>query len=298
MSLATAASGRASVSLAESREYCASLTKTEARNFYYGLKLLPDAKRSAMFALYAYMRLIDDVADGQNGQTVQQRFEALENWSENTQTALAGSQPSDGHLIWPAFEEMVRRHNVPHSLFLEAIAGQRQDLESPIFPTFEALREYCYRVAGVVGLASIYVWGFEGGAATESLAIDRGIAFQLTNVLRDLREDAARGRIYLPRNELESAGVSEAQLRGGKVTAEFLQLMRGQIARAQEYYDRSAPLEERISVDCRPTLVAMTEIYHGLLQKIAGDPGRVLLERVSLSPLTKIRIAWRATRSK
>jgi phytoene synthase len=298
MSLITTASGRAGISIDESREYCAALTKREARNFYYGLKLLPQGKRSAMFALYAYMRLVDDIADGQEGVNLANRSEALDAWSEATQTALSGGRPNDGHLLWPAFAEMVNQHGVPHHVFQDVIAGQRQDLESPVFHTFEELKEYCYRVAGVVGIASIYIWGFNGGPETESLAIDRGVAFQLTNILRDLREDADRGRVYLPRNELRTAGVTEEQLHSATAGDGFGGLMCQQISRASSFYERSSSLETRISADCRPTLMAMTQIYHGILQKMSADPVRVLRQRVSLSPMAKFRIAWRATRSR
>jgi 15-cis-phytoene synthase len=298
MSLTAAASGTAASSLEESRRYCASLTRQEARNFYYGLKLLPQSKRHAMFALYAYMRLVDDIADGDDGQTVAHRREALDAWAEATQVALSGRPQRDAQPIWPAFAEMVQEHNVPHRVFYDVIAGQRQDLDSPGFQTFEHLRQYCYRVAGVVGIASIYIWGFEGGPKTESLAIDRGIAFQLTNILRDLREDAGRGRVYLPRCELDAAGIDESLLRGGEPTESFCSLMRDQIARADAFYRQSAALESLISSDSRPTLSAMTQIYHGLLEKMRADPGCVLRQRVRLSPMTKFRIAWRATRSR
>jgi phytoene synthase len=298
MSVATAAAGRTGVSLAESHDYCAQLTKREARNFYYGLKLLPRLKRNAMFALYAYMRLVDDIADGADGQTVPQRLESLDAWKEATQSALSAANSPDRHLLWPAFIEMVQTHGVPHQVFYDVIAGQRHDLESPIIQTFEELREYCYRVAGVVGIASIYIWGFEGGQKTESLAIDRGIAFQLTNILRDLREDFALGRIYIPRAELQAAGVDEESLRCGQAGGGFGRMMRDQINRAQDFYHRSAPLESLISADCRPTLTAMTQIYHGILEKISHDPDRVLRQRISLSAIAKFRIAWRATRSR
>jgi phytoene synthase len=184
---------------------------------------------------------------------------------------------------------------VPGLIFDEVIEGQRQDLENKPFDDFAQLRTYCYRVAGVVGLASIHVWGFEGGEATEAMAIDRGIAFQLTNILRDLREDSGRGRTYLPADELSAMKVSTEDLRDGG--SRFLEMMRFQIERAQSYYERSAALEDRIERDSRPTLRAMTEIYHGLLEKIAADPQRVLSERVSLSVLSKLRIGWRAVRA-
>jgi phytoene synthase len=241
---------------------------------------------------------VDDIADGQDGQTLSQRSDALDAWNEATQSALAGQIPRDGQLLWPAFADMVHSHHVPHHVFEDVIAGQRQDLESPVFQTFEDLRGYCYRVAGVVGIASIYIWGFQGGQETESIAIDRGIAFQLTNVLRDLREDSDRGRFYLPRDELNAAGVGEDQLRSAVASNGFEPMMRTQIARARDFYQRSAALESLISADCRPTLTAMTQIYHGILEKMAADPACVLRQRVSLSPMAKFRIAWQASRSR
>ncbi|HZL34927.1 MAG TPA: phytoene/squalene synthase family protein [Tepidisphaeraceae bacterium] len=284
--------------LARSRAYCEQLTKAQARNFYYGLKLLPEPKRSAMFALYAYMRLVDDIADDEDGRSVAQRLDDLEAWRVQTHAVLDGQLPDTTHELWPAFADMVWRHRLPARLFDEVIAGQRQDLQPTPFETFDPLYEYCYRVAGVVGLASIYVWGFQGGPETEQLAIERGVAFQLTNILRDLREDAGRGRTYLPQDELAAAGLDEEDLRLERGGTPFLEMMRFQICRAEAYYEKSARLEQYISRECRPTLIAMTDIYRGLLDKIADEPERVLHERVSLSLFSKLRIGWRATRSR
>jgi phytoene synthase len=282
--------------LARSHNYCEQLTKAQARNFYYGLKLLPEPKRSAMFALYAYMRLVDDIADDEDGRSVEQRLADLEAWRLQTHAVLNGHIPDTTHELWPAFADMVWRNQLPASYFDDVIAGQRQDLQPAPFETFDPLNEYCYRVAGVVGLASIYVWGFEGGAQTEQLAIDRGVAFQLTNILRDLREDAARGRMYLPQDELAAAGIDEDDIRAKRGGEKFREMMRFQIERAQMYYEKSAALETFIARDSRATLIAMTDIYRGLLAKIADEPERVLHERVSLSLFSKLRIGWRASR--
>jgi phytoene synthase len=294
-------------SLAESRDYCEQLTRLQAKNFYYGLKLLPEPKRSAMFTLYAYMRLVDDIADNEDGRSVRQRIDELEAWRSHTHSILDGRDHNAagngavadaGRQLWPAFSEMVHQYRMPRKVFDDVIAGQRQDLEPEPFDTFDQLHEYCYRVAGVVGLASIYIWGFEGGAETESLAVDRGVAFQLTNILRDLREDADRGRIYLPAEDLAVMNVTEADLKDTRGGSAFRDLMRFQIDRAEHYYEKSSPLEERIQRDSRPTLVAMTQIYHRLLKKVAVEPERVLRERVSLSLLSKLMIGWRAARSR
>ena len=185
------------IPLEQSRAYCEQLTKTYARNFYYGLRLLPEEKRASMYALYAWMRLVDDIADHEDGRTLDHRAAELELWRAQTHAALDGDTPAsakgftpptlrDSVQLWPAFQDMASRHHVPRKIFDEVIAGQVQDLSPIVFHTFDQLHEYCYRVAGVVGLASIYVWGFTGGAETEELAIHRGLAFQLTNILRDL----------------------------------------------------------------------------------------------------------------
>jgi phytoene synthase len=146
----------------------------------------------------------------------------------------------------------------------------------------------------------LYVWGFEGGEATLALSADRGIAFQLTNVLRDLREDAARGRFYLPSDELAQAGITAEQLASGELSRspKFWEFMGFQIERARSYYEKSSPLESKVAADARPTLVAMTAIYRGILEKIAADPGAVLRKRVRLSTLSKLMIGWRALRAK
>jgi phytoene synthase len=255
-----------------------------------------------MYALYAYMRLLDDIADEEDGRTVDQRVDDLDGWRRLTHDVLDGRLPDGppedgGRNVWPAVADLVRRRGVPRELFDAAIAGQRQDLERASFDTFADLHEYCYRVAGVVGLASIFVWGFLGGEETRDLAIKRGVAFQLTNILRDLRQDADNGRTYVPKEDLDRAGVGDDEIRTARGGRAFVELMRQQIDRAESYYEASADLEGRIDRDSRATLVAMTGIYRSLLRKIARDPERVLRERVSLSLLDKLRIASQATRA-
>lgn len=295
-----------------SGDYCRRLTKAQARNFYYGLRLLPEPRRSGMYALYAYMRLTDDIAD--DGRPAHLKLADLGQWERLTRE-ICGMEASadpvsplrtsrsavgEDHPIWPAFREMVGRFNVPPEVFTDAIEGQRRDLLARKYRTFEELREYCRLVAGVVGVGSIHIWGFTGGAETERLALALGEAFQLTNILRDLREDATLGRTYFPADDLAAFDLTEADLRKAlaaeQIPANVQALLREYISRAQRAYDEAAPLASRITPECRPTLVAMTSIYHGLLCKIALDPGRVLRERVSLSIWTKLRIGWRASR--
>ncbi|MEZ0267093.1 MAG: phytoene/squalene synthase family protein [Phycisphaerae bacterium] len=303
--MTTSTMAKSSASLDRSRAYCERLTRQYARNFYYGLRLLPAQKRASMYALYAWMRLVDDIADHEDGRGLEARAEQLEQWRADTHAVLdrgpdaAGAYAvrADSADVWPAFYDMATRHGVPRLCFDEVIAGQHQDLRPMRLQTFDELEQYCYRVAGVVGLASIHVWGFEGGRETEELAVKRGLAFQLTNVLRDVREDAARGRLYLPVEEIERH-FAVGDLLAGRVSAARAEpFFAEQVARAQRAYAESASLDASVSADSRPTLVAMTEIYRGLLTKIAQRPGRVLTERVSLSLWTKLRIGWRATRA-
>lgn len=292
-------------SLEKSRVYCRDLTRHAARNFHYGLKLLPQAKREAMYALYAYMRLVDDIADG-DGPSPQgspaRRNADLDQWEAQTHQAFAAafglSEAPRGHILWPAFIDLVRTYRIPAKVFQDMIAGQRQDLEGISIPNFAALREYCYRVASVVGVASLYVFGFDGGEEMLKLGADRGIAFQLTNILRDVREDAARGRCYLPEEEMHDYGVSASALSQGLSSPEFRHLMAFQVERARGFYERSQALERHVHADARPTLAAMTAIYRGVLEKIAQHPDAVLKGRVGLSAVAKVRIAWQALRNR
>jgi phytoene synthase len=146
-------------------------------------------------------------------------------------------------------------------------------------------------------VASIHIWGFEGGAETEALAVARGVALQLTNIIRDVREDAGRGRIYFPSEDLRRMNVSDEDFLAGRDSAKIRSLLLFQIERAESFYRSSRALESRISPDSRPTLIAMTEIYHRLLRAVAAAPEQVLRRRVSLSLWSKLRIGWRAARS-
>ena len=307
-----------SASLQKSYNYCRRLTKRQAANFYFGMKLMPEPKRSAMYALYAYMRLVDDIADDDaNLRTLAQRRHDLDHWEQLTLQAINHTAhnpvPSPSHPVtlspnhssplWPAFADMAHTYGLPEKIFTDMIAGQRQDLEPLEIKTFLDLYHYCHRVASVVGMASLYVWGFEGGQHTLELAAARGIAFQLTNVLRDLREDSTRDagpRCYLPTEELARFQIEPADLASPKLAASknFLDLMQFQLDRARDYYEQSSTLESKITADSRPTLIAMTAIYRGILEKIALNPAKVLTHRIRLSTPSKLLIGWRAMRNK
>ena len=298
-SVATPSAGESDALLA-SRALCHEISRDRARNFYYGMKLVPEPKRTSMFALYAWMREADDLADAAGDD--EGRREALERFRAMTHAGLAGEEvgadDGEGASIWPCFIEMVNRHEIQAEWLDDMIAGQLLDLEKSRYATFEELYDYCYKVASVVGLCCIEIWGYEGGEETRKLAEWRGIAFQLTNILRDVLEDAERDRVYVPAEDfnLFELGPEMFLLGDAEDAVAGLQKVAD---RAAEYYARSAPLDKLIHVDGRPCLSAMTGIYHGLLRKIQPGPAVVLSgKRVRLGSLRKGWIALRAVASR
>lgn len=274
-----------------SRECCRRIAREQARNFYYGMKLVPEPKKSAMYALYAWMRQADDLADAE-GELAAKR-QALEAFRRETHTAIGLSGAPSG-AIWPAVRDMALVYTVPGDYFDAMVDGQLLDQSKTRYRTFEELYDYCYKVASVVGLCCIQVWGYDGGEETRKLAEWRGIAFQLTNILRDVMEDAERGRVYLPAEDFDVFELNPSMFTLGK-PQQIAPGLRKLADRARDYYEKSAPLDARVHRDGRPCLWAMTRIYRGLLDKILAEPSVVLRERVRLSSLHKAWIALRAT---
>jgi phytoene synthase len=275
-----------SFTLEQSRDYCHLVMRRAAGNFYHGMRLLPDRKRSAMHALYAWMRHIDDIADGPDDAVPDTRPPAavaaqLEQWRELTHLAIAGAAPA--HPLLPALAEAMQAFAIPPKLLDEAIDGQLQDLRQTHYHTFPELYSYCYRVASTVGIAAACIWRVSHPSALK-LAEYRGIAFQLTNILRDVREDSRRGRVYLPQEDLRAFGFTTLE----RPSAELAELLLFEAQRAREYYEKSAPLEGMVAPDSRATLRIMTAIYRELLARIESDPLAVLAGRVSLSTARKL----------
>ena len=283
-------------SLAQSQAYCRQVTRLQAGNFYYGLKLLPPAKRAGMYALYAWMRLADDLADDSVHQPADRRIAALQVFRDSTHKAVADRTPPDADSWpgWPAFISCVHTFALQTDLLDAMINGQVSDISFKQPTTFNELRDYCYCVASVVGLASIQIWGYTDGPQTTAMAVDRGIAFQLTNILRDIREDASRGRCYLPIEDLACFDLHPDQLSAAEYRSRAVELLRFEISRATDYFTRSQGLEDHISPDSRGSLWAMTAIYSGILRKISQNPAVVLDRRVRLGGLSKSLIALRA----
>ncbi len=279
----------ASDALRESYRYCHALTRRTAGNFYYSFLTLPQERLQAMCALYAFMRITDDLGD--NPGTVEARAADLRNWRESLNAALAGTRID--HPLFPALVDMLQRYRVPAKYLEDVIAGVEMDLVPARFETFAELERYCYHVAGAVGLACIHLWGFHDQRALVA-AVDCGLAFQLTNILRDLKEDALVGRIYLPAEDLRTFEYPAENLANGSFTPEFERLMRFQVDRAQGYYDRAHPLLKWLDPAGQPILEAMLSIYGGLLHEIRRRNYDVYTRRVQLSRWWKLSIAAKA----
>ena len=273
------------------------IVRARARNFWYGLKLTPEPKRSALYAIYAWMREVDDIADDP-GPTAAQRRASLEAFRDRTRRVFEGVREPNppGCEWWIAFADVVDSYPVELQPFEEMIQGQLLDLEWTSCRDRESLEHFCRLVASTVGAICIRVWGHDDHPEVPEQATSRGIALQITNVLRDLREDLERGRVYLPADELEEAGLEIDDLLGWRVPDRCTQFMRDQVARARAHYRRSDGLESHLDPTCRGTSWAMCEIYRGILDRIDDDPERVVRERVGLGSWRKAGIAWKARR--
>jgi phytoene synthase len=265
--------------LEESYAWCTRIARTRAKNFYYSFLLLPTPRRRAICAVYAFMRYCDDLSDDEG---IDGRAAAIARWRRDLEDVLAGRMVE--HSLWPAFADSVARYRIPHRYFFEMIEGVSSDIEPRRIQTFDELYDYCYHVASVVGLTIIHIFGFDSPEALE-LAEKCGVAFQLTNILRDVREDAAKQRIYLPAEDFDRFGVSpDTFLPRDK----FLLLMEFEAQRARQYYRQSAPLVEMIHPPSQPSIRALIEIYSRLLDRIAASNYDVLARRIRVPTWEKL----------
>jgi len=263
------------------------IARTRAKNFYYSFVLLSTEQKNAMCAIYAFMRYCDDLSDEPGASAA-----AIERWRADLTDALAGKADLTSPL-WPGFQDAVRRYKIPKQYFYEMIDGVLSDLEPRRIRTFDELYQYCYRVASVVGMTIIHIFGFDSPGALP-LAEKCGIAFQLTNILRDVREDAGLDRIYLPEEDLERFGVTAEDLRQGRRTDAFARMMDFEAARARRYYDESRPLLGLVHKGSRSSLWALISIYSNLLDRIRKSNYDVLSRRIRLSTFEKSFIVLRA----
>ncbi len=288
---------------------CRGITRTNAKNFYYAFLVLPKRKREALCAVYAFMRRCDDIADDSTLSLAERRYK-LETWLDALHRAQQG-EPSDDPILM-ALIDAQRRYTIPAGLLDELALGTAMDVvdhelvNQPApdstagavpgltiqYQTFDDLKLYCYRVASVVGLVCIHIFGYRDPAA-EPLAEQCGLAFQLTNIIRDVKEDAAMGRVYLPAEDLAKFGLSAAELLSTPDAARFRPLLQFEADRARQFYEAGEQLIPYIAEDSQPALWVLVNIYRKLLEKIAAYQYDVFSAKVTLTVTEKLRVLGR-----
>jgi phytoene synthase len=286
------------LSTSSSYAECHRIARAAHSNFYYAFYLLPKPKRDALAALYAFMRLVDDVADEGNDLAAKQR--GLADWRAALDDAVIGEQrlvdgstalnsatPSGAAEVLPALVDTIQRYKMPARYFHDLISGAEMDLTLRTYPTFDRLREYCYRVAGTVGLTCTHVFGFHDPRALD-LAEKLGLAFQLTNIIRDVHDDFALGRVYLPEEDLARYAVSPQDFGKSEATLGVRELLRFEADRAWQCYKEGSALFGLIDAESRAALWLLVHTYSALLARIESLDFAVLGERVRLSKAEKM----------
>ena len=285
---------------------CRGIARSQAKNFYYAFLALPKEKRNALCAVYAFMRHADDISDEETCPP-EDRRRNLESWLDAWHQAMATGETDDP--VFFALLDSQRKFHIPSELLDLLVHGTAMDLDppvalehldnasrapvEPVYRTFDDLYQYCYHVASVVGLVCIRIFGFKDPKA-EKLAERCGIAFQLTNIIRDVKEDASNGRVYLPEEDLQRFGWSTAKVLAGNIDPrEMRPLLQFQTERAQEYYKSGEELIPLIEEDSQPALWVLVTIYRSLLEKIAQKQFDVFSEKVRLRTTRKLAILAR-----
>jgi len=296
-------SGKAAVSehplqLRSAYSVCRHIARTAAKNFYYGFLVLPRDKRNAISAVYAFMRRADDISDDPS-LPPQERRQKLDEWVNALRRVAAGERTDDPVLF--ALADSQKRYNIPLELLEKLVQGTAMDVpeqpgarpESTVpqlqYETFEQLYDYCYHVASVVGLVCIHIFGYRDPRA-EKLAEQTGVAFQLTNILRDVREDAQLGRVYLPREDFARFGLEVRTTTNGSAPAALRPVLEFEALRAREFYRAADELLPLVSEDSRPALWTLVEIYRRLLGRIIACNYDVFSEKVRLSTAEKLSV--------
>jgi phytoene synthase len=278
---------------------CRSITRAAAKNFYYAFLVLPTAKRQALCAVYAYMRRCDDIADDFKIPALERR-QRLDAWLDAFHRSEAGHPTDDPVLL--ALTDTQRRYKIPVELLDQLAYGTGMDIQDGetasapgsaelqvLYRTFSDLRQYCYRVASVVGLVCIRIFGYRDPAA-EALAENLGLAFQLTNIIRDIQEDADMGRIYLPAEDLERFKIGPDDFRQSTIPERLRWLLAAEADRAREYYISARELMTLIDEDSQPALWVLVTIYRRLLEKISDRKYDVFGKKISLTVREKVVI--------
>ncbi len=272
----------------EPYQYCVEKAAASGSSFTGSFRFLPKDKRQAMTVLYAYCREVDDVVDECSDANVAR---TTLNWWRNEVAAIYGGKPT--HPVCQALVPIVKQFNMAQEHLLEIIDGMEMDLDQPRYADFKSLQLYCYRVASVVGLLSAEIFGYSD-RETLKYAHDLGIAFQLTNIIRDVGEDARRNRIYLPMDEMQQFGVTAADILNARETENFHKLMAFQIERARRYYQQAFDHLPAADRKAQRAGLVMATIYQAVLDEVERSGCHVLKERVSLTPTYKLWLALKA----
>lgn len=272
--------------LDDSYAKCVEIAKTRARNFHFAFSVLPAQRYRAICALYAYSRLADDLSDDQSDPA--RALEGSRAWRAAFDAALSGE--TGAHPILPAVADTMQRYRIPPVYMHELVTGTEMDAHKKRYQTWDETYQYCYRVASVIGMMTVHVFGFTDPRAIP-LAEKTGIAFQMTNILRDLKEDAGRDRLYLPLEDLRAHGVGEADLLACRDTPALRALVRSEVERTKKYYGAGRELLPLIEAESRDALGSLVAIYQRLLAEIERRQYDVLSKRVSLSKAEKLRLA-------
>ncbi len=283
------------IPLNQSIERCRQITAKHAKTFYLGSLLLPTSKRHAIWAIYAWLRQTDELLDGLDTQSnyPQPTRETLEQWTTQLEALFKKGEPATETDV--AFGDAIKRYNLSFAPFKDMLLGQQMDLDTQRYPTWDALWLYCYRVAGTVGLMSSEIMGFVPGRDGTEEAVALGIAMQLTNILRDVGEDARRGRIYLPLEDLHRFGYSETDLFNYVVDERWMQVMDYEIQRARHYYAQAEAGIATLQPDSRWPVWASLMLYRRILNAIEKNHYQVFKNRAYVSTVRKaitLPIAW------
>jgi phytoene synthase len=281
-------------------EHCRQVAQRASKTFYWGSLFLPPPKRRAIWAVYAFCRVVDDIVDEADNPDAPRvghlsgsasPLRALDDWRNSLERLYTKGGGDEGP-VQRAWSDVLTRYAIPLPALLDLLDGVEMDMTTNRYETFEQLRLYCYRVAGTVGLLTSPIFGYQDEAALQH-AVDLGIAMQLTNILRDIGEDAQRNRIYIPLDEMTRFGYSEDDLMRSVINDAFCELLRFQMARAHDYYQRAQPGILLLDADCRLAVRVSSTLYRLILDRIHLNNYNVFTKRASVPLQTKLATASR-----
>ena len=273
--------------LADSYKQCEKLVKAQSTSFFLASRTLPPNKRKAIYAIYAFCRLCDDIVDNDNKKSEKKlRIDKIRS------SLQIGSISADLDPIILAINDVINVYKIPVAYFEDLLLGMESDIDFVKFNNFRELKLYCHRVASVVGLMCLNIFGYEDDICKE-LAIDLGIAMQLTNIIRDVKEDFELNRVYLPKDDFKNAGYTYDDLENSTINANFNKLIQTQISRAEEYFTKSKPLKYLVHKDSQQCLGLIAEVYIRLLKQMNKNPDLIMRKRTKLTFMNKVTLLIR-----